>query len=450
LLCCGCGKKAPPPVRPISDEPTVKVVKPQRRDLAIPVGQPSFIESYEQTAIYAKLAGFIEKWNVDIGDRVKKGDVLATIYIPELLQEHAQKKAQVEVDRSLVDQAVKLVEVADENLKAAIATVKEARATVGKYTALVKRWQSEVDRETKLVADGVVDKQILAESRRQLESSQASESAATAAVATAEATRLAKQADLDKSKVDVAVAKARAKVSDADEKRLSALVGYTKLTAPFDGVIVLRNANTGDFVLPAMGDPSASPRSADQSTSKGAPIYVVARTDVVRVYVDVPEQDANFIVSKVDGQAEASRPPTKATVRVSAFGDKEMPAEVTRTSWALNAKSRTLRTEIDLPNPGAKLLPGMYAYGKITIERKGVRVLPRSAVVELGDETCVYLLRDGKAARTPVQTRSGDADWVEVTNLQVGGRWAEVTGDEEVIDGDLSELSDGKAVKLEK
>jgi hypothetical protein len=123
---------------------------------------------------------------------------------------------------------------------------------------------------------------------------------------------------------------------------------------------------------------------------------------------------------------------------------------VTRSSWALNVKSRTLRAEIDLPNAGARLLPGMYAYGKITIERKGVRVLPRSAVAEIGNEVCCYLLRDGKAVKTRIQTRSGDAAWVEVTAKQVGNDWRELTGDEEAIDGDLTEVSDGKAVKVER
>ena len=89
-----------------------------------------------------------------------------------------------------------------------------------------------------------------------------------------------------------------------------------------------------------------------------APIYVVDRTDVVRIFVDIPEQDANYVHIG-----------TKATVLAKAYRDEPIPAEVTRTSWALNIKSRTLRAEIDLPNPGSQLLPGMYAYAKVIIER---------------------------------------------------------------------------------
>jgi multidrug efflux pump subunit AcrA (membrane-fusion protein) len=162
---------------------------------------------------------------------------------------------------------------------------------------------------------------------------------------------------LDKAVVDVDVAGARLDVAQSDEKRVEALYGYTRLLAPYNGIVVLRNANTGDFVLPATGDPSAAVRTVDQSGSGATPIYVVARTDVVRVYVDVPEQDANYIVSRVAHDAGDPRPVTKASVLVASYQDTELPAEVTRSSWALNFKSRTLRAEIDLHNPDARLLP---------------------------------------------------------------------------------------------
>ncbi|SIO32833.1 Barrel-sandwich domain of CusB or HlyD membrane-fusion [Singulisphaera sp. GP187] len=128
-------------------------------------------------------------------------------------------------------------------------------------------------------------------------------------------------------------------------------VDYLQLTAPYDGVIVSRNANTGDFVLPATGDPTAMQRAPHLSPGgTAAPIYVVNRTDLVRIFVDIPEQDADY-----------AHIGSKATVLARAFRNEELPATVTRTSWALNVQSRTLRAEIDLPNPGGQLLPGMYA-----------------------------------------------------------------------------------------
>jgi len=450
VLLAGCHRQAKVDTPVVSDIPKGELVQPVRRDLTRIVGQPSFIDSYEQTAIYAKLPAYVEKWNVDIGDRVQKGELLATLYIPELEQEVNLKKAQVTMDQALVAQAGKLVDVAAGNLKAAEAQVSESQADVGKFEALVRRWDSEVGRQVSMVNERVLDHQILGESRRQLESSQASKDAADAAVKTAAAIQLAREADLEKAKVDVQVADARLQVAKADAERVSALYSYTRLTAPYQGIVVLRNANTGDFTLPATGDPSASGRSTDQSAAKATPIYVLARTDVVRIYVDVPESEANYIVSTTDKQAGDPRAVTKGIVRVPAFQNDELPAEVTRSSWALNMKSRTLRAEIDLPNPAARLLPGMYAYGLIKIERPSVLALPLTALVENGNQWSCYLYIDGKAVRTPVQTGLRTDGWIEVLKKQQDGEWRDVSENDQVIVGDLAEMVDGGAVEIVK
>ena len=86
---------------------------------------------------------------------------------------------------------------------------------------------------------------------------------------------------------------------------------------------------------------------------------------------------------------------------------------------ALNVKSRTLRAEIDLPNPKSQLLPGMYAYAKVMIERPGARALPLSALTHTGDKTFCWKYEDGHAVRTEVQTGISDGTWIEVTNCQL-------------------------------
>ena len=132
---------------------------------------------------------------------------------------------------------------------------------------------------------------------------------------------------------------------------------------------------------------------------------MVDRTDIVRIFVDIPEQDANYVQIG-----------TKATVLAKAYRDEPIPGTVTRTSWALNVKSRTLRAEIDLPNPGSQLLPGMYAYAKVIIERPGVRALPVAALTYSGDKTFCWTYEDGHAVRTEIQTGVSDGEWIEVTN----------------------------------
>ena len=114
----------------------------------------------------------------------------------------------------------------------------------------------------------------------------------------------------------------------------------------------------------------------------------------------------------------------------------------------MNPRSRTLRAEIDLPNPAAKLLPGMYAYGKVHIARTKVLVLPVRAVPEIGNQTLCYVVENGLARRVPVQTGLSDGTWVEVLKKQVDARWVDFTGIEEVITSDLSELTDGQAVNV--
>ena len=427
----------------VSKPPTVKVIQPPVRNIVRVIGQPSFIESYERTSVYPKLTGYIEKWVVDIGDKVKKGDVLATLFVPELVEDLGTKKATVELDKQRIELALKVVDVADADVKAAIARLAEAKAILDKYGAEVERWESEVKRLDNQVKRGVVDPQILLESTNQWKSSTASWESAKATIMKAEAELLSRQAAAAKARVDVDVARADLSVADSEAKRIEAWVGYLTLPAPFDGVVVARNANTFDFVLPATGDPTAMERSPHQSPSGAAPIYVVDRTDIVRIFIDIPEQDANYVHIG-----------TKATVLVKAFGSQSLPGTVTRTSWALNVKSRTLRAEIDLPNPGSRLLPGMYAYAKVIIERPGVRALPLDALTYSGEKTYCWTHDKGHAVRTEIQTGVSDGKWIEVTNLQGplvpndDDPWEPINGSEQVILGDLSILADGAPVEV--
>ncbi len=356
LAAPGCGHQQEAHSSSVSKPPTVRLIQPQVRSIVRVVGQPSFIESYERTSIYPKLTGYIEKWYVDIGDKVKKGQVLATLFVPEVVEDFRTKKAAVKRDEKRVELAHKLVDVADADLKEARARLEEARSILAKYQAEVDRWDSEVNRLQREVERGVVDPQILLESTKQLKSAIAARDAARATVAKVDAEVLSREAVLAKAKVDVEVAKSDLEVSISDAKRLEAWVGYITLSAPYDGVIVARNANTGDFVVPAAGDLTAMERAPYLAPAgHAAPIYVVDRTDVVRIFVDIPEQDANYV-----------HVGTKATVLAQAYSEDPIPGTVTRTSWALNVKSRTLRAEIDLPNPGSQLLPGMYAYAKVS------------------------------------------------------------------------------------
>src|SRR4051794_30299984 len=88
----GCGKGEPTHYASVTRPPTVRLTRPVARDIVRTVGQPSFIEAYERTSIYPKVTGYIEKWIVDIGDKVKKDQVLATLFVPELVEDYGTKK----------------------------------------------------------------------------------------------------------------------------------------------------------------------------------------------------------------------------------------------------------------------------------------------------------------------------------------------------------------------
>ncbi len=372
----GCHHEEETRYKSVALPPTVRLLQPRERNIVRVVGQPSFIEAYERTSIYPKLAGYIEKWNVDIGDKVKKDDPLAILFIPELVQLYGTKNATVGLDKERVALANEVVRVATADVEAAKARVEEAKAELNSYQAEVNRWDSEVRRLEREVNRGIVTPQDLLQATNRLKASTASKDAANATIMRAESEQLSREATLAKAKVDVRVAEADLKVATSDWKRVGALVGYMTLPAPFDGVIVSRNANTWDFVLPTTGDPSADPNIPHLAPGGAAPVYVVDRTDVVRIFVDIPEQDANYVNIG-----------TKAAVLVKAYRDRPIQGSVTRTSWALNTKSRTLRAEIDLDNPGSQLLPGMYAYGKVIINRPDVRALPVAALMHLDDGT---------------------------------------------------------------
>jgi multidrug efflux pump subunit AcrA (membrane-fusion protein) len=392
------------------------------------------------------VTAFIQKWNVDIGDKVQKGDVLADLFVPELREQWQTKKATVKLDKEKVDLALKMAKVAEAEVKAAEWRLAEAQRILDAYKAEVARWDSEVRRLQREVKRDVVAPQIHLESQNQLRSDTAKMEGQKATIAKADADLLAKRAALEAAIVDVAVARARVAVAESEAKEFEAWVGYLKLYAPYDGIVVGRNANTWDFVLPQTGDPTAIMHAPHLSPSgQAAPIYVIDRTDIVRIYVDVPERDADFV--QVGSEAQ---------VKVWAYRNKWIPATVTRLSWALNPKSRTIRVEIDLPNPESKILPGMYAYGKVVVNRPEVRALPKSALTYAGGKAFIWLYEDGKAKRTEVQTGVQSDKWVEVvnrgTNRKFHGHeeWEPINGSEQVLIGPmLTTLTEGAAVRID-
>src|SRR5258708_35776191 len=133
----------PAPASPINLDPAVKVVHAQYRTVKRTVEQPGVIGAYERTALYAKVSGFVQKWNVDIGDRVKKGATLVELSAPELVEQHRQMEAQVVLDRAQVRQSQKQHVVARRNVTAATEQGAQARAERKSAAATAERCDGE-------------------------------------------------------------------------------------------------------------------------------------------------------------------------------------------------------------------------------------------------------------------------------------------------------------------
>ena len=332
---------------------------------------------------------------MDIGDKVQKGDVLADLFVPELREDFGTKKATVQFDKDRVRLAQKQVEVAAAEVKAARARLEEARSILGKYESEVERWDVQVKRLTREVetdrgrppdppgVDQSVEVEHRRAGRRQGGDREGGGGAARRRGQAGEGRGQRRGRPLRPG--------ASPRARRGGSRRGSATSSCSR---PYDGIVVARNANTWDFVLPTTGDPTAMDRAPDLSPSgKAAPIYVVDRTDIIRIYVNIPERDANYVHIG-----------SEARVKIWAYRDEWLPAAVTRLSWALNTKSRTMRAEIDMPNPGSQILPGMYAYGEVNVERPDVRALPKSALTHAGGKSFIWRYVDGHAERTEIQT----------------------------------------------
>jgi multidrug efflux pump subunit AcrA (membrane-fusion protein) len=386
------------------------------------VEQPGRVEALAQTPVHAKVSGFVSAWHKDIGDAVEAGTPLAEIAVPELDQEFEQKQAALAQAKAEVNQAKMLFEAASANTRSAGAAVAEAEAGRLRAKANYDRWQSEAKRFRELAEQQVIDKQNRDETLHQFRAAEAALAEVEARIKSAEALRVESTARRHKAAADVTVAEAKEKVAAADMERTRAFVGYTHVVAPFKGVVTARHVDVGYFLQP---------------TQPGEPLFVVTQADPVRIFVDVPEADAAWVK---DG--------AKADVRVQAVRGRVFPGKVTRTAWALDARSRTLRTAIDLPNPNGDLRPGMYAYAAVTVKLPEAWSLPTVAVVRQGDSTSAFLVRDGKAVRVGLEVGHTDAGRIEVFRVETppgSGKWADVTGREKFVLS-AAGVTDGQAL----
>jgi len=292
------------------------------------------VEPASQTQMYARIVGYVQKVNVDLGDRVKKGQVLAELFVPEMEAELRQKEA-------IIAHGDAQAQHAEQMLKEYVATGALAAAQVKEAETGVKAAQTKLD-AAKATHEKVMkefeNKQATAEKLEEkaqlVVAAKAALEEADAKLQTVKAAHEGSTANRDSAEASVKVAAAQRNAAKADAQRTLAMLHYAKIVAPFDGVVARRMTDVGDLA----GPPGA----------QGTPLFVVMQTDPVRVVAAVP-------MAGLD--ADSVRTGLDAVVNV---GGREIKGKITRTAGVLD-HNQTLRVEIDLPNSEGKLLPGMSA-----------------------------------------------------------------------------------------
>jgi len=397
---------------------------PIRKTLQLFTVQPGRVNAFEEAPLVPKLPGYIEKVLVDIGDRVQKGQMLIELSIPELKDDLEQKHGLLAQAQAEVRQAEAALVAMKASANSANAMVSQSEASVGRVEGEYKRWTSESQRIQQLVSSGSVTAKLADETLSQFRSAEAAMKEATAMIESAKAGMLEAEANILKADADVSAAVARVRVAQSNVDAATTMITYTRILAPFDGVITNRNVDTGHFVQPA-------------NSGASKPLLIVASVDRVRISVDVPEMEAAMIDAgdsdKLFGNV--------ATVRVQSISNKVFDGHISRSSWSLDSQNRSLRTEIDLSNDNQALLPGSYASVSILLaQRNDVLTLPTTAIIREGMDAFCFIVNGGKLTKRPVQIGLRSGNEVEIsTGLE---------GTESVVMVNVGSLRDGQLVDV--
>lgn len=382
----------------------VEVVNPKKGGLERTTTQPGDVRPFQYAELRARVSGYLKTQKVDIGDHVKAGDTLATIDAPDRVEDYEMAKKTVGLKQSQAELARKRVKSSEAAVEASKAMVEEAKKAVERYVADVRFRTTALRRVTDLVAKQALEQRLLDEEREHYDEAVAAERSARATVQTRIAEQARAEAELEDAKESVKVAEEQVKVAESERDKAKVYVDFTEIKSPYTGVITVRSFHVGDFI-----------RADTEGTS--VPILTVARTDVMRVVIQVPDTDVPFTYVGDD-----------ATIKIEAL--QYFPAfkgKVSRFAESEDPSNRTMRTEVDLENKDNKLREGMYGLATIHLgssqkelmeKTKENLTIPAAALVEQDEEgnAKIWVVRDGKAKE--IQVRVGQNNGVDVEILE--------------------------------
>jgi RND family efflux transporter MFP subunit len=357
--------------------PQVRTTTAKKDAKPVELTLPGQTEAFNVASLYPRATGYVAERRVDIGSRVHKDDLLLRIVAPDLDQQLEQARAQLGQTKAAVLQAQAQVQSAEANTHL---------ANVTKY------------RETTLASQGW-------ETKQNADNATANFSVQTAGIAN--------------SRAGVAVAVANQNAQQATVDRLQALIAFEQVKAPFDGVITARNVEAGDLLT--------------QDNASGTPLFSIARDDVLRIAVWVPQSGA---IGMHDG--------LEASVTVPEMPGRVFKARVARTAVALQAASRSMQTEVDVPNADGTLRPGLFVNVTFSIPRQAPAVVvPDEALVFNASGLRVAIVEPDNTIR--FQKVSVYRDFGTSAELRDG-----LQGGETLVLSPPADLADGSKVQVSR
>ena len=358
--------------------PTASVASAKRGVLSNSLTLAGQFQPYQEIEVHAKVSGYVQHIYVDIGDRVRAGQTLAVLEIPEL-------------DAQLKGTQAELLHSKDEVVRAEHEVVR-AESDYSALHAAYTRLQQAASARPGLIAE------------QELDDSRSKD--------------LAAGAQVDAAKAALAAAHQQTDVSDADRMRVGALAAYARVTAPLNGVITWRYADTGALI-----------QAGTSSNTQSMPLVKLAQSDILRLRLPVPESAVPYIHAGA-----------VVRVQVKAIG-RTFSGKVVRFTRSVSLDTRTMETEIDVDNADLSLTPGMYANTTLELNREeNALSVPVQAVIQSGDGHYVLI----------VDAR----DHVEKRMVTLGGQTSDraeilqgLSEKEQIIVGGQSNYQIGELVK---
>jgi RND family efflux transporter MFP subunit len=361
----------------------VEVVHPEKGKLPRVTKLPGSVESFDSARIYAEVSGYIKR-QVDLGTKVKRGDVLIELDVPELEKQRDKWKAMVVQAKARVKQAEARRSAVVADRKAADAKIVQAEASAKSAKSWRKFRDLQHHRTETLFATRSIEEQLVDESKERFEAAVETENAALAAIKTAEAEREAVEAKVLQADADIDSAKADVEVAEAELARAKVMVNFATIKSPYDGYVTQRSTWPGDYV------------KAGAEGAGNPPLLTVERTDVVRVVVQIPDRDVPY--------CDEGDP---AIVEIDALPGKPRKGKVTLIGHSEDSHTKLMRAEIHLKNERGRLRQGMFGWVTIVLDPEAEQ-LSIPSVCLVGRTTqegkaSVYVVRDGRAQLVPVQ-----------------------------------------------